>query len=86
MWKKIQKFSLYRLQGISVWSGKNPFFGPAKNGVVALHKVTFEWKKSSKWGLFLGFILQGKLATCLKNFRSLGIVQHIGKRIVSRKK
>jgi len=43
-------------------------------------------KKCPKWWCFFGFILQGKLATSLKFFRSFGIVQHIGKKIVSRNK
>jgi len=36
-------------------------------------------KKCTKWGCFSAFILQGKLATCLKKFRSFGIIQYIGK-------
>jgi len=43
-------------------------------------------KKCPKWWSLFGFILQGKLATYLKSFRSFGIVQHIGKQIVNRKK
>jgi len=37
-------------------------------------------KKCPKWWYFFGFILQIKLPTCLKNFRSFEIVQHIGKK------
>jgi len=48
--EKIQNFSPYRLQDISVWSDKNSFLGPAKIWVVALHKVTFEWKNVQNSG------------------------------------
>jgi len=36
-------------------------------------------KKCQEWWLLFEFILHGKLGKCLKNFRSFGIVQHIGK-------
>jgi len=42
------------------------------HGTFSKSKTKFEW-------LFLGFLLQAKLATCLKNFRSFEIVQYIGK-------
>jgi len=46
MWKKIQKFSPCRLQDISIWSNKNPFFVTMKSRAAALHKVKSLWKKS----------------------------------------
>jgi len=37
-------------------------------------------KKCPKWWLLFGFALLGKLATYLKKFRSIRIVQYIGKK------
>jgi len=36
-------------------------------------------EKCPCWWCLFGFILEGKLATCLKIFRSFGIAQQIGK-------
>jgi len=57
---------------------KKIFFWPCENRAAALYKVRL-YEKYPKWWLLFGFILHGKLATCLKKFRSFGIVQHIEK-------
>jgi len=58
---------------------KNLFFGPTKKLGTSTSQGHIGMKKCPKWWYFFGFILQGKLAICLKNFRSFGIVQYIGK-------
>jgi len=84
VWKdvgKISEFLLCGLQDISVWIDKNPYKKP---GSYTSQGHIF-MKKYPKWWVLFGIILQSKLATCLKKFRSFGIVEHI-KKIVSRKK
>jgi len=47
VWKDVEKFQKFppcRLQDISIWSKKNPFFVTAKIWAVALHKVKSLWK------------------------------------------
>jgi len=61
------------------------FFRPCKNMAVALHKLTF-YEKMSKMVVLLWILFLDKLSTQLKNFTSLGIVQHAGKNLISRKK
>jgi len=68
------------LQDIRVKVIKKPFFGPVKKWASCTSQGHICMKKCPKWWLLFGFILQGKLATCFKNFKSFGIEQHIGKK------
>ncbi len=56
---------------------KEPFFDPARNWVAALHKVTL-YEKMSKMVATFWIHSSRQLATCLKIFKSFGIVQYIG--------
>jgi len=72
--KKFQKYPPCRLQDISIWMDKNSFFSPAKIRQLSSQGHICIFFKCSKWWCFFGFILQSKLATCLKIFKSFGIV------------
>jgi len=78
MWKKIQKFSLCRLQDISVWIDKNHFFGLAKNKAHLYEKmsmlVVLLWIHSSRQ---VGYMLE--------IFRSFENCTTYRKKILSRK-
>jgi len=79
MWKKFQKFSIVKIVRYELLNSQKSFLWPCKKLYCSTSQAHISMKKCPKWWCFFGFILQGKLATCLENFRSFGIVQTIGK-------
>jgi len=60
-------------------NSQKSFLGPCKKSGSCTSQGYIFMKKCPKWWYLFGFILQDMLATCLKNFRAFGIVQHVGK-------
>jgi len=52
MWKDFRNFHHVNCKILMFWSD-NLFFGPPKEGVAALHKVTFVWKNVQNGGASL---------------------------------
>ncbi len=56
------------------------FFWPCKKQGSCASQAHFSMKKCQKWWCFFEVFFLDKLATGLKNFLSIGIVQHIGEK------
>jgi len=78
--EKIQKFPPCALEDMSFRIHNNPFFGPSKNRAAALHNVPFVWKNVQNGGASLDSFFKASWLYAWKNFKSFGIVQHIGKK------
>jgi len=76
---KISEIFIVWIARYELSNSQKSFFGLAKKLGYNTSHCHICMKKCPKWWFFFGFIFHGKFFICLKNFRSFGIIQHIGK-------
>jgi len=82
--EKISEISMVWIARYKHSNSLKLFFAPHEKQGSCTSQDHFSMKNCPKWWGFIGIFFLDKLATCLKIFTSFGIIQHIGKKIVSR--